>query len=82
MAEFRERPYSQFNYLVDLGTGDTDSAMAGFQEPPYGSGAHIQENMTGTRSDIRGSTAPLQGWDAGSGSENCHRCFHFSRVQK
>jgi phage tail-like protein len=32
MAEFRERPYSQFNYLVDLGTGDTDSAMAGFQE--------------------------------------------------
>ncbi|KAA3664731.1 MAG: phage tail protein [Chloroflexi bacterium] len=32
MAEFRERPYSQFNFLVDLGTGDTDSAQAGFQE--------------------------------------------------
>jgi phage tail-like protein len=32
MATFRERPFSQFNYLVDLGTGDTDSAQAGFQE--------------------------------------------------
>ena len=32
MAEFRERPYSQFNYLVDLGTGDTESPQAGFQE--------------------------------------------------
>jgi phage tail-like protein len=28
----RERPYSQFNYLVDLGNGDTDSPKAGFQE--------------------------------------------------
>jgi len=32
MAEERERPYSQFNYLVDLGDGDTDSVRAGFQE--------------------------------------------------
>ncbi|GAP63868.1 MAG: phage tail protein [Ardenticatenia bacterium] len=32
MAEFRERPYNQFNFLVDLGTGDTSSAQAGFQE--------------------------------------------------
>ena len=32
MAEFRERPYSQFNFLVDLGTGDRDSPQAGFQE--------------------------------------------------
>jgi hypothetical protein len=32
MAEFRERPYGQFNFLVDLGTGDTTSAQAGFQE--------------------------------------------------
>jgi phage tail-like protein len=32
MAELRERPYSQFNYLVDLGTGDTDSPQAGFSE--------------------------------------------------
>lgn len=32
MAELRERPYSQFNFLVDLGTGDTASVQAGFQE--------------------------------------------------
>ena len=32
MATLRERPYSQFNYLVDLGTGDTDGPQAGFQE--------------------------------------------------
>jgi phage tail-like protein len=28
----RERPYVQFNFLVDLGTGNTDGADAGFQE--------------------------------------------------
>ncbi|HRL12973.1 MAG TPA: phage tail protein [Aggregatilineales bacterium] len=32
MAVSRERPYSAFNYLVDLGTGDTESMRAGFQE--------------------------------------------------
>lgn len=32
MAEFRERPYSQFNFLVDLGAGDTNAPQAGFQE--------------------------------------------------
>lgn len=32
MAEFRERPYGQFNFWVDLGTGDTESPQAGFQE--------------------------------------------------
>ena len=32
MAELRERPYSQFNFLVDLGTGDTNNVQAGFQE--------------------------------------------------
>jgi phage tail-like protein len=33
MAQFRERPYSQFNFLVDLGNGTgTDVAQAGFQE--------------------------------------------------
>lgn len=31
MAELRERPYSQFNFLVDLGSG-TDGVIAGFQE--------------------------------------------------
>jgi phage tail-like protein len=32
MAVLRERPYAQFNFLVDLGTGETDGPDAGFQE--------------------------------------------------
>jgi phage tail-like protein len=28
----RERPFAQFNFLVDLGTGTTDGPDAGFQE--------------------------------------------------
>jgi phage tail-like protein len=32
MALLRERPYVQFNFLVDLGTGSTDGPEAGFQE--------------------------------------------------
>jgi phage tail-like protein len=32
MAVQRDRPYVQFNFLVDLGTGNTDGPTAGFQE--------------------------------------------------
>ena len=32
MAVFRDRPYVQFNFLVDLGDGTTDGPQAGFQE--------------------------------------------------
>jgi phage tail-like protein len=32
MAVQRDDPYGSFNFLVDLGTGDTDSVKAGFQE--------------------------------------------------
>lgn len=32
MAILRERPYVQFNFLVDLGDGVTDGPQAGFQE--------------------------------------------------
>jgi phage tail-like protein len=32
MATLRERPYAQFNFLVDLGTGATDGPQAGFQD--------------------------------------------------
>jgi phage tail-like protein len=32
MAVQRDRPYVQFNFLVDLGTGVTDGPAAGFQE--------------------------------------------------
>lgn len=32
MAVLRDKPYVQFNFLVDLGTGNTEGAEAGFQE--------------------------------------------------
>ena len=32
MAVLRDRPYGQFNFLVDLGDGVTDGPEAGFQE--------------------------------------------------
>jgi phage tail-like protein len=32
MAVLRELPYAGFNFLVDLGTGQTDGPEAGFQE--------------------------------------------------
>src|SRR6266436_6449441 len=32
MAVLRERPYVQFNFLVDLGNGNTNGPEAGFQE--------------------------------------------------
>ena len=32
MAVLRDRPYHQFNFLVDLGSGDTSGVEAGFSE--------------------------------------------------
>ena len=32
MATRRDNPYPQFNFLVDLGTGDSEGIEAGFQE--------------------------------------------------
>src|SRR5689334_20950024 len=32
MAVMRDRPYGQFNFLVDLGDGNTEGPDAGFQE--------------------------------------------------
>ena len=32
MATMRDRPYTQFNFLVDLGGGNTEGPRAGFQE--------------------------------------------------
>ena len=32
MAVQRDRPYSNYNFLVDLGTGDTNGPTAGFSE--------------------------------------------------
>lgn len=55
MAEFRERPYSQFNFLVDLGTGDTDSPQAGFQEV---SGLGLEINVAEYRNGNEKDNAP------------------------
>jgi phage tail-like protein len=32
MAVLRDRPYPNFNFLIDLGTGNTDGPEAGFEE--------------------------------------------------
>ena len=32
MSVLRERPYTNFNFLVDLGDGNTDGPQAGFEE--------------------------------------------------
>jgi len=32
MAVLRDRPFTQFNFLVDIGTGDTSGPDAGFEE--------------------------------------------------
>ena len=32
MAVIRDRPFTQFNFLVDIGTGDTSGPDAGFEE--------------------------------------------------
>ncbi|MDK2743746.1 MAG: phage tail protein [Nitrospira sp.] len=32
MAILRDRPYGQFNFLIDLGNGNTQGPQAGFQE--------------------------------------------------
>ncbi len=55
MAEFRERPYSQFNYLVNLGTGDTASAQAGFNEV---SGMGFEINVAEYRNGNEKDNAP------------------------
>jgi phage tail-like protein len=55
MAELRERPYSQFNYLVNLGTGDTASIQAGFSEV---SGIGFEINVAEYRNGNEKDNAP------------------------
>jgi phage tail-like protein len=54
MAEFRERPYSQFNFLVDIGAG-TDDVKAGFQEV---SGLGMEINVAEYRNGNEKLNAP------------------------
>ena len=56
MAVLRERPYPQFNFLVDLGTGATDGVQAGFQEcSPIGMSVDVLEYRNGNEkaNDVR-----------------------------
>ena len=48
MAVLRDRPYTQFNFLVDLGTGNTDGPDAGFAEVgPIGMSVDVIEYRNG-----------------------------------
>jgi phage tail-like protein len=58
MATERNRPYSTFNYLVDLGGGDgTDSPRAGFQEV---SGIGVEVTMQEYRAGNDNRNAPTK----------------------
>jgi phage tail-like protein len=48
MAVLRENPYGRFNFLVDLGAGDTEAIEAGFQEcSPIGMEVAVAEYRNG-----------------------------------
>ena len=48
MATQRDRPYTQFNFLVDLGDGNTEGPQAGFQEiSAIGTGVTVTEYRNG-----------------------------------
>jgi phage tail-like protein len=52
MAVLRERPYVQFNFLVDLGDGVTDGPQAGFQEiSGIGMEVTVSEYRTGNHKE-------------------------------
>jgi phage tail-like protein len=52
MAVLRERPYVQFNFLVDLGDGNTDGPQAGFQEVSgIGMEVTVSEYRTGNHKE-------------------------------
>ncbi len=58
MGTERNRPYSAFNYLVDLGGGDgTDSARAGFQEV---GGIGLEITMQEYRAGNDARSAPMK----------------------
>ena len=52
MATLRERPYVQFNFLVDLGDGVTEGPNAGFQElSGIGMEVTVSEYRTGNHKE-------------------------------
>jgi hypothetical protein len=57
MAVQRDRPYSQFNFLVDLGGGDVDGPDAGFQEcSPIASEVAVIDPATATTRATRSTS--------------------------
>jgi phage tail-like protein len=60
MAVLRDRPYAQFNFLVDLGTGNTAGPEAGFQEcSPISMSVDVIEYRNGN--DKENNTRKLTG---------------------
>lgn len=65
MAVLRERPYNQFNFLVDLGTGNTEGPDAGFQDvSTIGMEVSVAEYRNGNEREnqvrkITGLTKPI-----------------------
>ena len=52
MAVLRERPYLRFNFLVDLGAGNTEGPEAGFQEcSPIAMAVDVVEYRNGNDRD-------------------------------
>ena len=52
MPAKRDRPYPRFNFLVDLGTGNTDGPMAGFSEcSPIGQVVDVVEYRNGNEKE-------------------------------
>ena len=52
MAVMRDRPYAQFNFLIDLGAGATDGPQAGFQEcSEIGMSVDVVEYRNGNEKD-------------------------------
>ena len=51
MATLRDRPYVQFNFLVDLGDGNTDGPQAGFQECNIGMEVKVAEYRNGNEKE-------------------------------
>ncbi len=60
MATERDRPYSAFRYLVDLGDGITDGPKAGFQEVT-GLGVEITMQEYRAGNDVRSAPIKIPG---------------------
>jgi len=51
MATFRERPYVQFNFLVDLGNGNTNGPQRLSGDQRHRHGGHVSEYRPGNHKE-------------------------------